>query len=58
MPYYYVRDRRNVACFRLAERPTWNVSVCCRRNRYLSKAARYFIELAMEYFRREDSGLI
>ena len=58
MPYYYVKDRRSVACFRLAERPTWNVSVCCRRNRYLSKAARYFIELATEYFRREDSGFI
>lgn len=58
MPYYYAREKKNVACFRLADHPAWTVSVCCRRNRYLSKAARYFIELAMEYFRREDSGLI
>lgn len=51
MPYYYARDQKNVACFRLADRPCWNVSMCCRRNRYLSKAARHFIDLAAEYFR-------
>ncbi len=58
MPYYYARDRRKVACFRLAGRPRWTVSVCCRRNRYLSKAAHYFIELAVDYFRREGSNPI
>ena len=55
MPYYYAREQKNVACFRLADRPSWNVSVCCRRNRYLSKAARHFIDLAADYFSREES---
>lgn len=58
MPYYYARERQNVACFRLAERPSWSVSVCCRRNRYLSKAAQYFIELAVEHFHKENGGSI
>ena len=55
MPYFYAREQKNVACFRLADRPSWNVSVCCRRNRYLSKAARRFIDLAADYFSREES---
>lgn len=58
MPHYYARGRQNVACFRLSEHPSWTVSVCCRRNRYLSKAARYFIELAVDYFRREGNDPI
>lgn len=58
MPYFYAREQKNVACFRLADRPSWNVSVCCRRNRYLSKAARHFIDLAADYFSREESNPI
>lgn len=58
MPYYYARRQPNVACFRLAGRPTWKVAVCCQRNRYLSKAAQYFVELAEDYFRREKLDLI
>lgn len=58
MPYYYTKDQRNVATFRLAGRPTWKVAVCCRRNHYLSKAARHFIDLAADNFRREKSELI
>lgn len=58
MPYYYTKDRRNVATFRLAGRPSWKVAVCCRKNHYLSKAARHFIDLAADNFRREKSDLI
>lgn len=58
LPYYYAKDQRNVACFRLAGRPAWRVAACCRRNRYLSKAARHFIDLATDYFRREKAGPI
>lgn len=57
VPYYYVKDVRDVACFRLAEGPEWNMVVCRRRNRYLSKAAQHFIELVGDYFRRESGEL-
>ncbi|MFI3225912.1 MAG: LysR family transcriptional regulator [Clostridia bacterium] len=50
VPKFYVKQNHNVACFRLSTRPTWNISVCYRNNRYQSKAAQYFIELAKEYF--------
>lgn len=52
LPYYYARERQDVACFRLEGSPMWRVAVCCRRNRYLSKAARHFIDLATDYFRQ------
>ena len=55
VPYYYVKDNRDVLRFRLAGAPSWTISVCCRRNRYLTKAARHFIRLAQDYFQREMS---
>ena len=58
MPYHYARQEPDVACFRLAGRPTWKVGVCSRRSYYLSKAAQHFIRLAEDYFRRDKSDLI
>lgn len=52
VPYYYVHNNRNVACFRLDGMPAWNMSVCHRRGRYLGKAAEYFISMAADYFRK------
>ena len=54
LPAHYVRGVEDVARFRLAGHPSWAVSACCRRGRYLSKAARHFIRLAEEYFQREE----
>lgn len=55
VPYYYVKDTRDVLRFRLAGAPSWTISACCRRNRYLTKAAQHFIQLAQAYFQREMS---
>ena len=54
LPAHYARGVEDVARFRLAGHPSWAVSACCRRGRYLSKAARHFIRLAEEYFQREE----
>lgn len=53
VPYFYVKDSRDVHRFRISTRPKWNVSVCYRRSRYLSRAAQHFIQLAGDYFQRE-----
>lgn len=52
VPYYYVYNNRNVACFRLDGMPAWNMSVCHRRGRYLGRAAEDFISMATDYFRK------
>ena len=54
LPAHYARGVEDVARFRLAGHPSWAVSACCRRGRYLSTAARHFIRLAGEYFQREE----
>ncbi|QAT48915.1 LysR family transcriptional regulator [Caproiciproducens sp. NJN-50] len=54
LPYYYVRNRRDVACFRLFDRPSWALCACYRANRYLSNPAKRFTELAKEYFEQEN----
>ena len=54
LPHYYVRDRKDVACFYLADRPSWVLCACYRSNRYLSNAARRFIQLAEDYFEKEN----
>lgn len=53
VPDHYARRLPDVARFRLADRPEWTVAACSRRGRYLSKAARYFAELAGDYFQSE-----
>lgn len=50
VPHHYVEGLRDVAKFRLSDRPEWNIAACCRKGGYLSRAARYFIQLAGEYF--------
>jgi len=54
LPHYYVRDRKDVACFYLSDRPSWSLFACYRTNRYLSNAAKHFIQLAEDYFEKED----
>lgn len=52
LPYYYVRDRKDVACFYLSDHPSWSICACYRARRYQSNAAKYFIELAKRYFKK------
>lgn len=50
VPKFYVNQSYNVACFRIDLKPTWNINVCYKSDRYQSKASKYFIELATKYF--------
>lgn len=58
VPYFYVKHIPDIALFRLDLRPAWSMSVCYRRNRYLSKAEQHFIQLAEAYFQRETDNPI
>lgn len=56
VPYYYVRAHlERVACFFLPERPTWNIVACYRGGIYISNAAKRFIELAAEYWKKTNN---
>lgn len=50
LPYYYVRNRKDVACFYLSDHPSWSMCACYRAHRYQSSATKYFIQLAKRYF--------
>ena len=50
VPYHYVKTLSDVVCFRLPGCPEWNIAACFRKGSYLSKSARYFIELAGAFF--------
>ena len=46
LTYYYVKDLPpGITCFRLPSRPTWDFTASYKKGRYLSEAARCFIEL-------------
>ena len=57
LPAHYARGVTDVACFRLEGCPSWTLTACHRRGRYLSKAARHFARLAEEYFQREEADV-
>lgn len=46
LTYYYVKDLpKGITCFRLPSRPTWEFTASYKKGRYLSDAARCFIDL-------------
>jgi DNA-binding transcriptional LysR family regulator len=51
VPDYYVKDQPDgIACFSLPYHPTWQVCACYKKGRYLSDAAKYFIDLVTDYW--------
>ncbi|MDO4299158.1 MAG: LysR family transcriptional regulator [Lachnospiraceae bacterium] len=51
LPYYYIKTNPpGIASFRLPFHPTWDVVASHKKNAYVSEAARYFIELAREFW--------
>lgn len=51
IPYYYVKSgHEGIACFSLPSRPTWEIVACCKKDSYLSDAAKYFIQLVREFW--------
>lgn len=52
IPYYYLRQGQDgISCYSLPSHPTWDVVASYRKGSYLTHAARYFIELAKEYWK-------
>lgn len=52
IPYYYLREEpEGIACFSLPSHPTWDIVASYRKNSYLTHAARYFINLAGNYWK-------
>lgn len=54
LPNYYAATNDKIALFTLEGDMTWNLVVCYKRNKYLSKAAKAFIELGTNYFRNKQ----
>lgn len=51
IPEYYIRNgHEGMCCFYLPTHPTWEVAASYKKGGYLSHAARYFIDLAEEYW--------
>lgn len=48
--YYAEHDPEGLACFALPSHPSWQVAASYKKDRYLSRAAKYFIELGREYW--------
>lgn len=52
VPYYYVKNENDsLTFFRIKDFPTWDMVVSYKKDTYLSKPAKAFIELAKEYLK-------
>ena len=50
LPAVYAAHDGSVVYFRLPERPRWQITLCSRRDGYLSKAEQYYLALCREYW--------
>lgn len=48
--YYMRRTNHDIAFFRMPDHPSWHVAASYKRNSYLSKPARLFIEMVKEHW--------
>lgn len=52
IPYYYIKKgHEGMACFSLPSHPSWDIVACYGKNRYLSSAAKDFIDLACRFWK-------
>lgn len=52
IPYYYIKKgHEGMACFSLPSHPSWDIVACYGKNRYLSKAAKDFIDLVCQLWK-------
>ena len=57
IPAYYLKQPvPDITCFSLPEHPTWDIAASFRRGTYLSRPAKYFIELASAYWNTNTAG--
>lgn len=53
LPQTYAIPSENVVYFRLPQRPSWQITLCSRRDAYLGRAERHYIELCREYWKKQ-----
>ncbi len=52
LPAVFAVPAENIVFFRLPQRPHWEITMCCRRNAYLSRAEKTFLNLCSRYWNR------
>lgn len=52
LPAVYAMRDGSVVYFRLPSRPKWQITMCSRRDAYLGKAERYYLELCRKYWQK------
>lgn len=52
LPQVFAVPTPGIVFFRLDEHPSWEITMCCRKNAYLSSAERAFLKLCQEYWSR------
>lgn len=52
LPTSYARPSEQVAYFRLYQHPNWQITLCSRKDAYLSKAERCYIQLCRAYWQK------
>ena len=50
VPSYYMRETNDIAFFHMPDHPRWHVAASYKRNSYLSKPARLFIQMVKEHW--------
>lgn len=53
LPAVYAGDGGDVVYFRLPQRPSWQITLCSRRDGFLGKAERHYLELCRSYWREK-----
>lgn len=56
LPAVYCAPNEDIRYFRLEQLPRWQVSLCHRKDAYLSNAERYFLELCRDYWQGSPSS--
>lgn len=52
LPGFFAKPDSRLRYFRLEGRPSWEVTMCCRKGAYLSRAEQYFLELCRNYWKK------
>lgn len=50
LPQVFTIPKPGIVFFRLKEHPSWEITMCCRKNAYLSSAERTFLKLCQDYW--------
>ena len=52
LPGFFAKPDPRLRYFRLEGKPSWEVTMCCRKGAYLSQGEQYFLELCRDYWKK------